>query len=28
VLTAEDQQFGDYWFPENDLEILQRKYAH
>ncbi len=28
VLTAEDQQFGDYWFPENDLEILRRKYTH
>ena len=23
VLTAEDPQFGDYWFPECDLEILQ-----
>jgi len=23
VLTAEDQRFGDYWFPECDLEILQ-----
>ena len=23
VLTAEDQQFGDYWFAECDLEILQ-----
>jgi len=25
VLTAEDQRFGDYWFPECDLEILQEK---
>ena len=23
VLTAQDQRFGDYWFPEYDLEILQ-----
>ena len=23
VLTAEDQRFGDYWFSECDLEILQ-----
>ncbi|MGD8618465.1 MAG: hypothetical protein PVH54_04685 [Gammaproteobacteria bacterium] len=23
VLTAEDRRFGDYWFPECDLEILQ-----
>jgi hypothetical protein len=23
VLTAEDQRFGDYWFPECDLEIMQ-----
>ena len=27
VLTAEDQQFGDSWFPECDLEILQKKHA-
>jgi len=26
VLTAEDQRFGDYWFPESDLEILQEKH--
>lgn len=25
LLTAEDQRFGDYWFPECDLEILQEK---
>lgn len=25
VLTAEDKQFGDYWFPEYDLEILQQE---
>jgi len=25
VLTAEDQRFGDYWFPESDLDILQEK---
>ena len=23
VLTTEDPRFGDYWFPECDLEILQ-----
>ena len=28
VLTAEDQKFGDYWFPESDLEILQEKHPH
>ena len=28
VLTAEDQRFGDYWFPESDLEILQENHAH
>jgi hypothetical protein len=27
VLTAEDQRFGDYWFPECDLEILQEKHS-
>jgi len=27
VLTAEDQRFGDYWFPECDLEILQEKHC-
>lgn len=25
VLTAEDKRFGDYWFPESDLEILQEQ---
>jgi len=25
VLTAEDERFGDYWFPESDLEILQER---
>lgn len=25
VLTTEDQRFGDYSFPECDLEILQEK---
>ena len=25
VLTSEDQRFGDYWFPECDLVILQEK---
>jgi len=25
VLTTEDARFGDYWFPECDLEILQEK---
>ena len=25
VLIAEDQRFGNYWFPECDLEILQEK---
>lgn len=24
VLTAEDRRFGDYWFAESDLEILQK----
>ena len=28
VLTAEDQKFGDYWFPESDLEILQEKHPY
>jgi len=23
VLTAEDRRFGEYWFPECDLEVLQ-----
>jgi hypothetical protein len=27
VLTAEDQRFGDYWFPECDLEILQEMHS-
>ena len=27
VLTAVDQQFGSYWFPECDLEILQEKHS-
>jgi hypothetical protein len=27
VLTAEDQRFGDYWFPECDLEILQEMHT-
>ncbi|MGD2111740.1 MAG: hypothetical protein PVI50_00030 [Gammaproteobacteria bacterium] len=22
VLISEDPRFGDYWFPQNDLEIL------
>jgi len=26
VLTTEDQRFGDYLFPEYDLEILQEKH--
>ena len=26
VLTTEDPRFGDYWFPECDLEILQEKH--
>lgn len=25
VLTTGDQRFGDYWFPESDLEILQER---
>lgn len=28
VLIAEDQRFGDYWFPECDLEILQEMEKH
>ena len=28
VLTTEDQRFGDYWFPEYDLEIRQEKLSH
>ena len=28
VLTAEDQRFGDYWFPEYDLEIRREKLSH
>lgn len=27
VLTAEDRRFGDYSFPECDLEILQEKHT-
>jgi hypothetical protein len=27
VLTAEDRRFGDYWFPECDLVILQEKHS-
>jgi hypothetical protein len=27
VLKAEDRRFGDYWFPECDLDILQEKHA-
>ena len=27
VLTAEDERFGDYWFPECDLDILQEKHS-
>ena len=27
VLTAEDARFGDYWFPESDLEILQEQHT-
>jgi hypothetical protein len=27
VLTTEDQRFGDYWFPESDLDILQKKHC-
>jgi hypothetical protein len=27
VLTTEDQRFGDYWFPECDLQILQEKHT-
>ena len=27
VLTTEDQRFGDYSFPECDLEILQEKHT-
>jgi len=27
VLTTEDQRFGDYSFPECDLEILQKKHT-
>ena len=27
VLTADEPQFGDYWFPEHDLEILQEQRA-
>jgi hypothetical protein len=27
VLTAEDQRFGDYWFPECDLNILQEMHS-
>lgn len=23
VLTTEDRRFGDFWFPESDLEILR-----
>lgn len=25
VLIAEDKRFGDYWYPECDLEILHEK---
>ena len=25
VLTTEDRRFGDYWFPESDLEIVREK---
>jgi hypothetical protein len=27
VLISEDKRFGDYWFPENDLKILQEKHS-
>jgi hypothetical protein len=27
VLTAEDQRFGGYWFPECDLEVLQEMHS-
>jgi hypothetical protein len=27
VLTAEDKRFGDYWFPECDLEILLEEHC-
>lgn len=27
VLTTGDQRFGDYWFPECDLDILQEKHC-
>ena len=27
VLTAEDKRFGDYWFPEHDLVILQENHS-
>ena len=27
VLTTEDQRFGDYSFPQCDLEILQEKHT-
>ena len=27
LLTTEDQRFGDYCFPECDLEILQEKHS-
>jgi hypothetical protein len=23
LLTSEDQRFGEYWYPESDLEILR-----
>ena len=27
VLTSEDRQFGNYWYPESDLEILEEKHS-
>lgn len=27
VLTAEDPLFGEYWFPECDLDILEEKHS-
>ena len=28
MLTTDDQQFGDRWFPECDLEILREKHSN
>lgn len=27
VLASEDKRFGDYWFPESDLEILREQHS-